>query len=260
MAAPVVYGEVKIALGMLLSAKDMKELGVDIDCLNDIHDYLFDYFVRIGMRAKNKFFPTVSWDFKPGDITDNDLVVYFVRNPGSGIIKNLGMTIPPDGGGLTALSGALPTNLTTQPPSAMSAVMKSPHGAISEVYVESNMPSVKLAKIALHELMHNKLQLDDKQLHRNLTLSVGQNHVQDTTIVSSTDVAFMAAGMGTPVKQYAAQLPGGVPTLFVGPPPPIGGVLVTDADGNRVGPYLSPAQRAAKGTVDWSRAVRVPRK
>ena len=67
--APVIItNEVKIALGMLLSKGDMVRLGFDIDCLNDITDYLFDFFLRVGMHAKVKFFPNVSWTTDPATL------------------------------------------------------------------------------------------------------------------------------------------------------------------------------------------------
>src|SRR5262249_16822156 len=110
--------EIKIALGMRLTKLEMHQLGVDIDCLNDIQDFLWDHFCAISQTAViGKFIPNISWSHRPADISDKDLVVYFVRNPSNGIIKDLGMTIPQDGGGLTVLNAP-------------------GKGAISEVYVE----------------------------------------------------------------------------------------------------------------------------
>ena len=128
------------------------------------------------------------------------------------------------------------------------------------MYVENNKPAKKLANIALHELMHNKLQLDNNGLHNIAGVGIGQTGTNDCSVLTPTDITRMAAGMGNAVRQYAALLPGDVAAKFVNPaePPPTS-VLVCSTGTKPSQGYLSPADRAAAtSAVDWSRVVRRP--
>jgi hypothetical protein len=89
---------------------------------------------------------SVSWvSSEPSTIQENELLVYFVSSSGSTILKfmpgnNAGGG---NGNGLTVFGG----NQTG-----------------SEVYVSSSKSG--LAELTFHELMHNKLHLDDANLHK----------------------------------------------------------------------------------------------
>lgn len=189
--------ELKIALGCLLSKPEMEKHGVDIDCLNDIQDFLWVYLCRVLAHPTvvGKFTPCVNWFTNPGEITDTDLVCYFVAEPGQSVIKSLGHTVPSsDIGGLTAIG--------------------TPDGTISEVYVANNFPTLKLANMAFHELMHNKTGKDNA-MHTTKGTGMGVSPATECSILTATDVSMMAARLTTPVKQYADKLPGDVAAKFV---------------------------------------------
>jgi hypothetical protein len=65
-------------------------------------------------------------------------VIYFVRDPSKSLIQRAGVVN--SSGGDAAGRTATTSN-----------------GVLSEVYVDMNMPADKLAHIAFHELMHNRL-------------------------------------------------------------------------------------------------------
>src|SRR5262249_8919922 len=136
--------EFKIALGSRLIQSEMSELGVDVDCLNEIADTLWLHLRKVLSHPeaiKHGFTPCVNWFTTADEIAPHDLVVYFVADPSKSLINELQLsTSTVDLGGRTAIGSKL--------------------GNVSEVYVDKNGPAQKLANIAWHELMHNKLRLD----------------------------------------------------------------------------------------------------
>jgi hypothetical protein len=118
----------------------------------------------------------------------HELLVYFMP-PGASIVKNVpGLAEPIDlsGGGSTVYS----------------------RGA-SEVYIKSNDP-VALAKLAFHELMHNRLKQSDVQLHKQGGLASAI--VNASTQLSDLNIKSMAAVLRTPITQWLA----GISTLNSG--------------------------------------------
>jgi hypothetical protein len=77
-----------------------------------------------------------------------DLNVFFVPTQMDSIIASVAKKKPPD--------------------SAAGLTCNTPEGVISEVYVELNGPARKWAKIAFHELMHNKCDVGWGQSEENL--------------------------------------------------------------------------------------------
>jgi hypothetical protein len=87
----------------------------------------------------------------PGSIQDHEMLVYFVGSSGGSILK----VMPGNtggggsGNGMTVFGGSL---------------------TASEVYVSSSKSG--LPELTFHELMHNKLHLDDGNLHKKDGLAV----------------------------------------------------------------------------------------
>ena len=186
MATPTI----KLVLGLGLSDREMADLGVDLPCLEEIMDTLSNLFWRVMMSPRSvvrKFQLNTQWGCPVNEITDRDLVVYFVRNSGASVIKGLGVEgLPGDLGGLTALNV--------------------PHkGTISEVYMEDNFPAKKLAHLAFHELMHNKLQMDNS-MHGQPHVGMGLSPATECSVLTAGDIGLLAQRMDTPVKQYTGKL------------------------------------------------------
>lgn len=200
MAAPKPK-EFKIALGLCLEDRDMRALGVDVNCLNDIQDLLWVHLCRVlsHPRAKvHNFTPCVNWTTTADEVTDHDLVVYFVESPAGSIIRSLGAPIMTgDNGGFT------------------SSTLKD--GTISEVYVRQNFPARKLANIAFHELMHNKLRRGN-EMHGLRGLNMGVSPATECSFLSPRDVELMAQGLNAKVRQYTGRLTGDVAAKFLNPP------------------------------------------
>jgi hypothetical protein len=186
------YKEIKIALGLYMSGSDMKQVGLDIDALNDIQDELWFYLCKVIAQAPTvgRFVPCVNWCTKPEEVTNTDLVCYFVKNQSASIIGSLGLpTSGKEAGGFT--------------------VIGSRYGTISEVYVENNFPSKKLANIAFHELMHNKLQKDSSELHNQTPgVGMGKSPATECSVLTPTDLLLMSKRLTAAVPQYPDLLPG----------------------------------------------------
>ena len=121
----------------------------------------------------------VSWvSSVPSSIADTELLVYFVRSSMDSVVRGLpGGGRAGTGDGVTAWSSSLTG---------------------SEVYV--NTSSSYLAEMAFHELMHNKLHLDDAALHaRN-----GLAHIPVTagTSPSTQNIAQMRAALNNSQPQW----------------------------------------------------------
>src|SRR5262249_42190769 len=182
--------EFKIALGSLMDANEMTNLGVDINCLNDITDTLWSHLCKVLSHPKairHGFTPRVDWFTTAGEIAAHDLVVYFVADPSKSLINKLKLsTSTVDLGGRTAIRTGV--------------------GNVSEVFVQNNFPARKLANIAWHELMHNKLQKDDR-MHKINGLQIGVSPVQICDFLSDEDRRLMAESIHLAVPQYTAALP-----------------------------------------------------
>jgi hypothetical protein len=76
----------------------------------------------------------------------------------------------------------------------------------SEVYVKGDDP-VFLAKMAFHELMHNRLKLGDSQLHPQG--GVAAERINAGTLLNDRNIKSMAAVLRVPITQFTA----GIATL-----------------------------------------------
>jgi hypothetical protein len=107
----------------------------------------------------------------------HELLVYFMP-PNVSVIKHVPRQLPPDlsaAGNTAFLSGA------------------------SEVYVRSTSPKV-LARLAFHELMHNRLRLNDRALHPQGGLASAE--INDSTEYTDANKRAMAAVINRPIKQW----------------------------------------------------------
>ncbi len=106
-----------------------------------------------------------------------ELLVYFVKS-GQSVVKNVPLVVDLTAMGSTAYqSGA------------------------SEVRVTSSSAAL-LARLAFHELMHNRLKSTDAVLHPQGGLAAAT--VSDTTALSPANAAAMSAVIGTPIVQWTA--------------------------------------------------------
>jgi len=71
----------------------------------------------------------------------------------------------------------------------------------SEVYVKSD-DAVILAKLAFHELMHNRLKQSDDQLHPQGGL--GGASITPATKLNDRNIKTMQAALNTPITQWTA--------------------------------------------------------
>jgi hypothetical protein len=116
---------------------------------NDLKTKLEGWFGKIVDSGDTAL---VSWTSSaPATIQDHELLVYYVSSSGGSILKVMpGNTGGGgNGNGLTVFGG----NLTG-----------------SEIYVSSSKSG--LAELTFHELLHNKLHLDDANLHKKDGLAV----------------------------------------------------------------------------------------
>lgn len=123
--------------------------GLTEDEKNSLKNKLQGWFGKIVETADTA---VVSWtNSAPASIQDHELLVYFVNSSSGSILKVMpGNTSGAESGnGLTVFGG----NLTG-----------------SEVYVSSSKSG--LAELTFHELLHNKLHLDDAALHQKDGLAV----------------------------------------------------------------------------------------
>jgi hypothetical protein len=175
-----------IALKDYLSSLDRDYLGFTPHVMNTITYQLWDLVFQVGqsMSSKNRLIPSPGWSYQASDLEPWDVVVYFVRDPSRSIAARLGSSSSDDNAGLTAFTSS---------------------GVVSEVYVEGNGPGEKLALIAFHEIMHNKLQRGN-DMHKNGGGGVAVSPVQGWEQLTPKNKQLMAAALRTPVPQYTGRL------------------------------------------------------
>jgi hypothetical protein len=87
---------------------------------------------------------SVSWSYRAEHVKNHDVVVYFLLEPSQSLIRK---------------------KLNLEPPASATAgytVSNHSKGNLSEVYVDGSMPARRLANVAFHDFMHNKLTMDNK--------------------------------------------------------------------------------------------------
>jgi len=139
--------ELNLLLDDGLSAADKRNLDYFTDAakktIKEEMDKLLDDFSKLGTT----FTHSVEWGVTEEGLKKKNLVlIYFRANPESSLTKSVvGAPSPPANSAGWTVIGTKST--------------------ISEAYVEYNFPATKLARIAVHEMMHNKCQMDNDALH-----------------------------------------------------------------------------------------------
>lgn len=150
--------------------------GLTTEQKNNVRTTLQGWFGRI---VPERTTAIVSWvNSAPSSISDTELLVYFVASSFDSVVRAL-----PGGGragsndGFTAWAGGL---------------------TASEVYVSSSR--TYLAELAFHELMHNKLHLDDAALHSRDGLA--RFPLNPGTNPSTTNISQMRAALNNRHPQW----------------------------------------------------------
>ena len=180
------YREFIIACVSRIPYRDRDSIFFSPSVQNEITYTLWDYLTQIAARRPggSGFSPAPGWYFKPNELKPHDVVVYFVRDRMSSIASRAGGVFNGD----TQSAGY------TSP---------TPHGIVSEVYVENNLPAKKLANIAFHELMHNKLDTGARWVPNIHTLGgIGASPANERSVLTTPNKQLMAQHMFKPVRQY----------------------------------------------------------
>ena len=81
------------------------------------------------------------------------------------------------------------------------------HGVVSEVYVENNLPARKLANVAFHELMHNKLDVGARWVPSIHALGgLAHSPTSEQSVLTRANRLMMAAHLFDPVRQYTGKM------------------------------------------------------
>jgi hypothetical protein len=195
--------------------------------INEVGDNLKDLFEEV-IKHPECPYSSVDWfAYHPdAQLDPGEVLVYFVPSSGhSQIMKfpQLGVSVDfsKDGNTVQMLHG----------------------GILSEVYVDKHVGddhhTLALAKLAFHELMHNKLDavvdnplLDDIHKHGGGGLATGPAPIDWYTTLTLPNKMWMARAVARPVPQFTDA--GNVSRLFVdGMPEIIGGRIVVGPDNSR---------------------------
>jgi hypothetical protein len=126
--------------------------------------------------------------WNPSSVDDTSLLVYFVADQNSSLVR----TVKPG----TALGGGGTTHI-------------SPAGNLSEVYVSAasgdDNPARALAVLAFHEGMHNLLKKGDS-LHATGGMGLAAATVYSSSQLTQKNKDLMAGVMGTSIKQNTSFL------------------------------------------------------
>ncbi len=115
----------------------------------------------------------------------HELMLYFLPDRGKSVVAEIGLSPSRTSAGSTGWTTA--------------------QGAVSEIYMSEVGKDADLAAaLGFHELMHNKLRLNDPQLHPRGGLA-GTN-VSSIAQLSNSNIADMAAALRNNAPQYAAGL------------------------------------------------------
>jgi hypothetical protein len=153
---------------------------------NTITYTLWEHLVPIAKAVPGGFIPGPSWSLRGAHLLPHDVVVYFVNDPSQSIARKLGVPVPElaNAGGLTANTS---------------------RGTVCEVYVEGNMPARRLANIAFHEIMHNKLDVGGGwkgNLHRDAGAGLAQKPTDEWSRLTDGNIRVMSANLFRSVRQY----------------------------------------------------------
>ncbi|MFC1642633.1 hypothetical protein ACFL5O_08100 [Myxococcota bacterium] len=169
----------QIALVDRISSRDAPYF--DYTAKNIITYTLWDHLVRIAAATTGGFIPGPSWSLLRTSLQAHDVVVYFVLDPSRSLA---GGTQVANAGGFTKTTSA---------------------GVVCEVYVDGNMPARRLANIAFHELMHNKLDVGAtvlNDLHRQGGGGLAVPPTSEQTPLTSENIRLMSRHLFGTVRQY----------------------------------------------------------
>jgi len=139
--------ELNLLLDDGLSDRERKNLDYFTDkaktTIRDTMDKLLGDFSTLGTT----FMHSVTWGITEDGLKKKGVVlIYFRASPETSLTKTIvGAPAPPaNSAGWTVIGTK---------------------ASLSEAYIEMNFPAEKLARIAVHEMMHNKCQMDNAALH-----------------------------------------------------------------------------------------------
>lgn len=156
----------------------------DFSAKNTVTYTLWEHLIAIARATPGRFIPSPAWSFRAEHVQAHDVVIYFVNEPSQSVARRKLGIEPLSGanGGFTTFSSK---------------------GAVSEVYVEGNMPARRLANIAFHELMHNKLKMgNEMHAHGGLAGTPTSEHA----ILSDLNIRRMSAALLHRVPQYTGAM------------------------------------------------------
>lgn len=182
--------EFVIACVARIPERDRASISFDASVQNEITYTLWNYLTQIAALRPGGigFGPAPGWYFKPADLKPHDVVIYFVRDRMSSIATRAGSVFndKTESAGFTAAT---------------------PHGVVSEVYVEYNLPAKKLANIAFHELMHNKLDVGARRVGDIHTLGgIAASPTSEQNVLTGDNKRLVAQHMFKPVRQYTGAM------------------------------------------------------
>ena len=139
--------EINVLLDDGLSAADKRNLDYFTDkaktTIRDQMDKLLEDFSKLG----STFTHSVEWGVTEDSLKKKGvIIIYFRASPEASQTKSI-------------------TGAPKPPSNAAGWTVIGTKATISEAYVEMNFPTEKMARIAVHEMMHNKCQMDNDALH-----------------------------------------------------------------------------------------------
>jgi hypothetical protein len=153
---------------------------------NEITFTLWDYLARIAIAAGG-FIPGPSWSLWSSLLQDFDSVIYFVLNPDASITRRVPGTPGPSGRNLGGFT------------------VSTSKGVICEVYVDGNLPARRLANIAFHEFMHNRLDVGARvvtDLHTRGGGGLAQPPTSESSQLRDASVKLLAKHIWRSIPQY----------------------------------------------------------
>jgi hypothetical protein len=150
---------------------------------------LQSFFTKVVQKSSGFSSALVHWIAYYPTPAANELLLYYVPDIARSIVVSAGGQ-PPAGNDGFSFQGS--------------------GGWVSEVYASNHSDAELLARLGFHELMHNKLQLKDPQLHPKGGLAA--KTVTNSTALSAGNISDMAQALPNSVPQWA----GGVSTLVQG--------------------------------------------
>jgi hypothetical protein len=174
--------------------------------METINDTMSKPIGEVNKLAGTQLGPMLAWDLTAAERALNwqdkgTSVVHVLRSPSNSLIPS----------SITRSSGG----------DAAGRTATLPDGVLSEIYVENNMPADKLAHIAFHELMHNRLDVGTTVVPINPNKDPSSAGIHDTALgggglaatpttgygkLTAKNATLMAKNLVTTVKQSTRHL------------------------------------------------------